>query len=215
LEPQYINLSNLNPAQLDMALAAGWYRIQQTLFTTDLYSFDEIVYQAIWLRVKLADFEPDKTFRSLMKKNKYFRTEITRLILTPEHEALFRNYKNHITFEASSSLHSLMYGTEDKNVFNTQMINLYDGDRLIATGAFDLGVQSAEGIFAVYDPAYKQFSLGKYLIYEKMLLCKREGFTWFYPGYYVPGYSRFDYKKEIGKEAIEYFDREHGKWFKL
>ena len=198
-----------------MALAAGWYRIQQTLFTTDFLSFDEVLYQAIWLRVRLHDFEADKTYRTLIKKNKYFRTEISRLILTPAHEALFSNYKNHITFEASSSLHSLMYGNEDKNVFNTQMINLYDGERLIASGGFDLGEQSVEGIFSVYDPAYKQFSLGKYLIYEKMQYCKKEGFTWFYPGYYVPGYVRFDYKKEIGKEALEYFDREQGKWFKL
>ena len=198
-----------------MALAAGWYRIQQTLFTTDVLNFDETMYKAIWLRVCLHDFEPDKTYRTLARKNKQFRLEIDKLLLTPEHENLFMRYKNHIPFEAASSLHSLLYGDEIKNVFNTHIINMYDGDTLIATGAFDLGLESAAGIFSVYDPAYKQFSPGKYLIYEKMQFCKRESFTWFYPGYYVPGYARFDYKKDIGKGAIEYFDRERNRWFPL
>ncbi len=215
MHPQYINLTHLEPAQLDMALAAGWYRIQQTLFTTDALNFDELMYRAIWLRVRLSDFEKDKTYRSLAKKNQRFRLEIGELFLTQEHERLFATYKNYIPFETASSLHSLLYGEVANNVFNTRLINLYDGDRLIASGAFDLGNQSVAGIFSVYDPAYRQFSLGKYLIYEKMMFCKREGFAYFYPGYYVPGYARFDYKKEIGKGAIHYFDREQYNWFPL
>lgn len=215
MNPQYINLYHLKPADLDMALAAGWFRIQQTLFTTDVLSFEDMVYKTIWLRVALDNLEPDKTHKKLIKKNKLFRTEITRLHLTPEHETLFAKYKNDIPFEASSTLHSLLFGNEEKNVFNTWIINLYDENLLIATGGFDLGEKSVEGIFSVYDPAYKKYSPGKYLIYEKMHFCKKEGFTWFYPGYYVPGYSRFDYKKEIGKEALEYFDREKGNWFQL
>ena len=182
------------------------------LFTTDVLSFGEIQYQAIWLRVRLHDFETDKTYRNLAKKNMPFRTEITGLFLTPEHEKIFANYKKHVPFEAAFSLRSLLYGDESENVFNTHLINMYDGDTLIATGAFDLGNESAAGIFSVYDPAYKRFSPGKYLIYEKMQFCKKEGFVYFYPGYYVPGYARFDYKKDIGKGAIEYFDREKNEW---
>lgn len=193
----------------------GWFRIQQTLFTTDTLIFDGIVYDTIWLRVRLHDFYGDKKYRILARKNSGFRIEITKALITPEHEALFIAYKKHIPFEGASSLHSLLHGDSDANVFNTLMINVHDGDKLIGTGCFDLGNQSAEGIFSVYDPAYKNYSLGKYMIYEKMHFCKREGFTWFYPGYYVPGYARFDYKKEIGKGAIEYFDREKNFWFRL
>ena len=198
-----------------MALAAGWYRIQQLLFTTDQLNFDLDVYKAIWLRVKLADFEIDKTFKTLLKKNKQFRLEINKALITTEHELLFENYKKHITFETGSSLHYLLFGEEENNIYNTHLINMYDGNRLIATGAFDLGQQSVAGIFSVYDPAYKKCSPGKYLIYEKMQFCKKEGYTWFYPGYYVPGYPRFDYKKEIGKGAIEYYDRIQNNWFTL
>ncbi|HET7118269.1 MAG TPA: hypothetical protein VFI29_17360 [Hanamia sp.] len=208
-------LSSLKPAQLDIFLSLGWFRIQQTIFTTNTLYFNDQEYNAIWLRVRLHDFEPDKKYKTLSRKNKRFRTEIKTLVITPEHEALYNSYKEGISFECASSLHSLLYGKSDFNVYNTQMINVYDGDILIGTGCFDLGNKSAAGICSVYDPAYKKFSLGKYMIYEKLQYCKQENFSYFYPGYFVPGYPPFDYKLEIGKPAIDYFDPLQKKWYRF
>lgn len=185
------------------------------MFTTDELCFDGIIYDTIWLRVRLHDFCGDKKYKTLARKNSGFRIEINKALITPEHEALFTAYKKHIPFEGASSLHSLLHGDSDLNVFNTFMINMFDGDKLIGTGCFDLGNQSVEGIFSVYDPAYKNYSLGKFMIYEKMHFCKREGFTYFYPGYFVPGYPMFDYKKEIGREALEYLDRGKNEWYPM
>ena len=151
----------------------------------------------------------------LSAKNKKFRIDINEALITPEHENLFASYKKSISFETASSLLSLLQGDGDRNVYNTFMINVYDEERLVATGGFDLGRNSAAGIFSVYDPAYKKFSLGKYMIYEKMLYCKGKNFTYFYPGYVVPGYPAFDYKIEIAKPALEYFDMEQKKWFPI
>lgn len=212
---KYVPLSQLQPAQLDLALAAGWFRMQQTLFTTQTLQFEGIFYPVIWLRIRLEDFEPDKTYWKIKKRADDFRVEISKAVLTKDHEKLFSAYKRQIPFEAASSLRSLLFGEETINVFETCFINLYEGNKLIACGGFDLGFQSAAGIFSVYDPAYSQFSLGKFLIYEKMLFCKRKGLSCFYPGYYVPGYARFDYKKEIGKGAIEYFDPAYKRWYPL
>ena len=212
LEPRYIHLNYISPEQLDGFLSLGWFRIQQTIFTTSFLNFDGILYDAIWLRVCLHDFTADKKYKILSAKNKKFRTEIRQALITPAHENLFASYKNSISFETASSLLSLLQGDSDYNVYNTFMINVYDGERLIGSGGFDLGSNSAAGIFSVYDPAYKKFSLGKYMIYEKMLYCKRENFIYFYPGYFVPGYPSFDYKIEMGKPALEYFDIEQGKW---
>ena len=86
---------------------------------------------------------------------------------------------------------------------------------MIAAGFFDLGKMSAAGITCIYHPAYKKYSLGKYLMYLKMAFCKEQQLQYFYPGYVVPGYNSFDYKLEIGKSAIEYFDTYTGKWLPL
>jgi len=215
LDQQLIELSNLEPAQLDGFLSLGWYRTQQTIFTTDILFFDGQVYDAIWLRVRLPDFEEDKKYKELSRKNKLFRNEVKKAAITPVHEALYAAYKTGIPFESATSLHSLLFGNSNCNAYNTYMIEMYDGDLLIGAGYFDLGKNSAAGICSVYHPAYKKFSLGKFMIYEKMRYCKREHFTYFYPGYFVPGYPLFDYKLEIGKPAIEYFDMAQKQWHPL
>lgn len=212
MEPQYINLTHISPAQLDGFLSMGWFRIQQTIFTTDILNFNGIEYEAVWLRVCLPDFTAGKKYKILSEKNKHFRIEIKEALITPAHEELFASYKKTINFEAAPSLISLLQGGLDYNVYNTFMINVYEGETLAGTGCFDLGSNSAAGIFSVYDPRYKKFSLGKYMIYEKMLFCQRENFIYFYPGYFVPGYPMFDYKLDIGQSALEYFEPLQKRW---
>ena len=215
MDLQLIELFNIEPAELDGLLALGWFRLGQTIFTTDTLNFNDKEYEAIWLRVDLWDFQPDKKYKALIKKNSAFKTEIKKAIITPQHEVLFACYKESISFQSAPSLQWLLYGDSTRNVYNTYMINLYDGNKMIGTGFFDLGNTSAAGICAVYDPAYKKYSLGKYVIYEKILYCKHENFKYFYPGYFVPGYAMFDYKLEIGKPAIEYFDTGIKEWLPL
>jgi arginine-tRNA-protein transferase len=86
---------------------------------------------------------------------------------------------------------------------------------LIASGFFDLGRQSAEGITSFYDPEYKKYSLGKYLIYQKINYCRALGLKYFYPGYFVPGYRFFDYKLSIGRASLEYLQVTTGKWLPI
>lgn len=215
MELQSIELFKIKPEELDSLLALGWFRMQQTIFTTEILQFYGQLYRAIWLRVDLQNFHPDKKCRELLNKNSLFKTEIKKINLTPAHETLYSSYKESISFDTASSLHALLYGNSARDVYNTYMIDVYDGIKLIGTGIFDLGGASAAGICSIYDPAYKKYSLGKYIIFEKMLYCKKENLKYFYPGYVVPGYSMFDYKLEIGTTAIEYFDNKSNQWLAL
>lgn len=208
-------LSKIEPEELDDYLAHGWFRMQQSIFTTHQIIFEEVLYPAIWLRVNLPAFKADKKYRSLNKINSKFKFEIKKAFITQQHEALFQSYRASIPFKTAHSLHWLLLGDKSSNVYNTYMINVYDEAKLISTGFFDLGNNSAAGICSVYHPDYKKYSLGKYIIYVKMLACKEAGFHYFYPGYFVPGYRRFDYKLETGKPAIEYFDIYKESWFMM
>ncbi|MDQ6763051.1 MAG: hypothetical protein M3015_10560 [Bacteroidota bacterium] len=212
LEIQVIEPFRIEPTELDSLLALGWFRMQQTIFTTETLRFYGQVYNAVWLRAGLYTFHPDKKYKALSNKNNRFKTEIKKAIITPAHESLYNSYKENILFDAAASLHSLLYGISTNDVYNTYMINVYDEMQLIGTGFFDLGDTSAAGICSIYDPAYKKYSLGKYMIYEKMLYCKNKNFQYFYPGYFVPGYAMFDYKLEIGTASLEYFDTNSKQW---
>jgi len=205
----------LDPQDLDQYLERGWFRMGQTIFTTNFLNFKNQYYSAIWLRIMLDEFSVDKTFQKLRKQNARFRIEFKKASITPAKEALYLSYKKNISFEPSASLHNLLFGKASHNIYNTQEVNLFDADKLIASGFFDEGKISAAGITSFYDPDYKKYSLGKYLIYLKIEYCKMDGLQYFYPGYFVPGYPLFDYKLEVGKPFLQYLDLTSKRWWAI
>jgi arginine-tRNA-protein transferase len=206
---------HLTPAQLDDYLHHGWFRMGQTIFTTNWLNFKDTFYSAIWLRVQLANYAPGSTEKKLVQKNAGFRVEVKPATITIEKELLYLRYKQAVPFEASASLQTLLFGNSDNNIFDTHEVNVYDNDRLIAAGYFDLGGESAMGISSIYDPDYKKYSLGKFLIYQKIRYCREKGMKYFYPGYFVPGYRAFDYKLDIGTPYIEFLELKSGSWLAL
>jgi leucyl-tRNA---protein transferase len=198
--------------ELDDYLLKGWFRMGQNIFTTNFLNFKNHFYSAIWLRLRLENYSGDNTEHKLRKINSRFRSDISRFSITTEKEELFARYRQNISFEASSSLYQLMFGKAFHNVYNTMEVNLYDSNKLIACGFFDLGCNSAAGITSFYDPDYKKYSLGKFLIYLKIKYCKENGLQYFYPGYFVPGYSFFDYKLSIGKNSLEFLELSSSDW---
>ncbi|MEO6548483.1 MAG: hypothetical protein ABIN94_10805 [Ferruginibacter sp.] len=206
---------NLLPRQFDDFLERGWFRMRQTIFTTHFLHFNQRFYSAIWLRVKLDDSIYDKKFQALRKLNKAFTVEIKKApgsVISAQHEALFQQYRQSLSFEVSATLQELLFGNEQISRFPTYVINVLDSDKLIAAGFFDMGRKTAAGITCIYDPAYKKHSLGKFLMYLKMDYCKQQKVDFFYPGYMVPGYKAFDYKMEIGKDSLEYLQLGSGRW---
>ncbi len=203
----------LHHQELDAYLESGWFRMGQTIFTTNFLHFQDKLYSAIWLRIVLKDLVEETTQAKLFKQNSIFRHEIKRAEITPEKENLFERYRASVTFEASTSLNMLLMGkTATQNVFDTYAIDIYDNDKLIAVGYFDLGDRAGMGITSIYDPMYKKYSLGKYLIYLKIAYCKSLGLDYFYPGYFVPSYSYFDYKLTIGKVALQFLQLKSQQW---
>jgi leucyl-tRNA---protein transferase len=208
--------NGLTPAQLDDYLEQGWFRMGQSIFTTHFIHFKSEMYSTLWLRVSLPDFITDTTQVKLAKKNNCFYSPISQATITEEKEKLYSRYRATLPFSPSQSLHDLLFGKLDsKSIYQTYEAAIYDGDKLIAIGFFDLGETSAAGIICIYDPMYKKYSLGKYLIYLKINYCKALGLRYFYPGYFVPGYSHFDYKLSIGRNALAFLRLESMRWLAI
>jgi len=198
----------------DEAWARGWFRMRQSLFTAHFLEFERQFFSAIWLRVGLVGLVPDKKFLILKKLNRAFRVEFrpAEVDPSPAHENLYQVYRNSLSFEPAPNLKNLLIGDETVSLFPTWQVELFDGETLIASGYFDMGSRSAAGITCFYDPAYKKHSLGKYLIYLKMEFCQSRGFEFFYPGYLAPGERRFDYKRHMGTDTLEYWELASGRW---
>ncbi len=203
---------SISPEQLDDYLARGWFRMNQTIFTTHFLQFNNIFYSAIWLRIDIARYVPDKNHRLALKGIKAFRTEVQPAQITREHEVLYEKYKAGVAFESYSSLRQLLLANNTYSIYNTLQVNIYAGEDLIASGFFDTGKTSAQGIVCIYNPAFKKYSLGKCLIYTKIDYCRQNKLLYFYPGYTVPGYPAFDYKLQIGTQNMQYYNRSANMW---
>ena len=204
--------SILPPAHLDNYLSIGWFRMGQNIFTTNFLNFKGQFYSAVWLRINLKTYQADSTEIKLRKFNARFSVQFSKANINEENEALFLRYRQSVAFEASASLHQLLYGKASCDIYDTYQVEIRDDDKLIACGFFDLGMNAAAGITSFYDPDYRKHSLGKYLIYLKINFCKDAGLDYFYPGYFVPGYSFFDYKLSIGRRVLQFLDYATNQW---
>ena len=204
---------HLTGQELDSYLERGWFRMGQTIFTTNFAHVKDRMLSTIWLRVQLLKYERDAAHMKLLNRNARFTTSIKPAELTEEKEVLYAKYRESLTFIVSESLQHLLFGKEDSSsIYNTYEVTLYDQDKLIGCGFFDLGGSSAEGIVSFYDPEYKKYSPGKYLIYSKIQFCKELGLQYFYPGYFVPGNPYFDYKLKIARNAAEFLQIGSASW---
>ncbi len=214
---QFIYPTAHEPKVLDQMLAIGWFRMGQSLFTTNFVTFQHRIYRTIWLRNRLKDYVHTKTYHNLRKRNKHFRIELKKIEINSAHEQLYKIYKDAMPFQVSYSVQDLMhcFATKKEDVFNTYEINLYDQEKLIACSYFDVGHKSAEGISSYYHPDYKNHSLGKYLIYLQIDICLENKLDFFYPGYFVPSYAHLDYKLSIGASCLEFIDTEDLIWYDI
>ncbi len=202
----------IEPEELDTYLEAGWYRMGQCVFTTDFVEREGVYFKTIWLRNRLKNYQPSTSFQKLEKRNKEFATEIIPFNYCKPYELLFQKYRASLPPGRAGDLHSFLIGDSPYLIFKSWVINIYDNGKLIGSGVFDLGKKSAAGISSFYDPDYKKCSIGRYLIYKKIEYCKQMGYDYFYPGYFVPGIKAFDYKLDIGKESLEYYDMDKDQW---
>lgn len=204
--------SILTGAMLDAFLEKGWFRMGQSVFTTHYIRFHQSFYPVVWLRYYLRSGIGEIAGAKLKKMARRFSVDFAPWRLTGEQEELFGLYRSHSGLHMSPSLHEILLDQQSGNIFDTWQVTLRDGDRLAGLGIIDLGARSAAGISNIYHPDFRKYSPGKLLMMLKIRYCVQQGYHWFYPGYAVPGYRRFDYKIEVVPSFTEYFHAPHQTW---
>ena len=186
----------------------------QIIFTTNHIVYEEAVYRVYWLRYFIPSIKYNKNHQKIIALNHNFSVEIKPLEITEELEELYALYKSSIAFQASETIRNFLLDGGTADIYNTSVIEIRDNNKLIGAGIFDNGTSSIAGIMNFYAPSYKKHSLGKYLMLLKINYAKAMSKAWYYPGYIVAGYPKFDYKLFIGKEIAEIYLPELASWMK-
>jgi len=205
----------LSRAALDQLLALGWYRMHQALFTCSHVEMGDL-YRVHWLRYPVAAIKIQSSHKKIKSRNRRFSYTIEDFTAINEtHAVLHARYRASIDFDGALSIEECLFGEDAislNNIFDTKCISVFDQDRLVAAGYFDVGENSAASILHFFDPDYARHSLGKHLILLTVDYLRARGITWYYPGYVVEGLGKMNYKLFLGKDQAQYFAPEIASW---
>ena len=197
--------------KLDEYLAKGWFRMGQMIFTCHFLFFEDKLYSAVWLRLNLDEYKFKKRQRKIFRRNQeQFKTIIQKANFSQEKEDLYQRYKVRLGGYVPATLKESLLDNSPRNIYDTYECCVYDGDRLIAVSYFDVGSNSIASIKGIYDLDYSKYSLGFYTMLVEMKTGMDNDKQYYYPGYFVPGYEKFDYKLRIG--PVDYYDFRTQKW---
>ena len=91
----------------------------------------------------------------------------------------------HWILKPRPSLEALLLDGASYSIFDTWVVDVRADGQLIAAGIFDQGTRSLAGIVNFYDPDFRKYSLGKYLMLCKLNYAQRQNLAYYYPGYLV------------------------------
>lgn len=196
----------------DLHLSMGYFRMQQDVFTCRFLLHNDLICPVHWLRIVLAKVELGPGQRRLLRSNSRFSVAMKPFAFSDEMDALYARYYESLAFDAPESVEACLFGGALYNFFDTYVMEVRDEERLIAVGVFDNGQRSIAGIMNFYDPDYRKYSLGKYLMLLKIDCARAWQKQYYYPGYVVTNYPKFDYKIWACASATEVLDASNGQW---
>jgi leucyl-tRNA---protein transferase len=215
-EPNFIaaDENGFKGSVLDEYLAAGYYRMQHNIFTTHYTQLetDAEIIPVFWLRTAVNKINENKAAVGIRKKCIPFTVTHKAAAITEETEVLYGCYQNNIDFNTAGSCVACLHDGNSSNPFNSRMIEIRHKEKLIAAGFFDVGQQAITGILNFYHPGYSKYSLGKYLMLQKIDWAITNKIEWYYTGYIGIGTTKFDYKIFPDAVSIEVFLPVENKW---
>lgn len=202
----------LAPEKLDEYLARGWFRMGMMIFTCHFLCFENELYSAVWTRLPLEDYKFSKSLRKILKRNsERFRVVIRPAEFNTEKDELYQLHKTRFEGYIAPTLSESLFGNSNRsNIYNTWETSIYEGDKLIGASFFDLGSDSMASIMGLFDPSYERYSLGIFTMLLEIQYGQNQNMQYYYPGYVVPGYERFDYKLRVGQ--VEYYHLRKQSW---
>ncbi|MEM6396392.1 MAG: hypothetical protein AAF741_08600 [Bacteroidota bacterium] len=206
------------PEELDRYLALGYRVAGQAVYTSEYIKLGkrEMV-SVLPTRLPLTGTSMGRHLRKCKRRNdKRFKAIIgpARLDMREEH-FLNMAYFNEKPDKAVEDLSFHILGRRIVTpLIRTWQTRVYDGEHLVATSYFDLGLDSAYSKQGIYDPEYHKHSLGMYTLLLEIDFCRWAGKKWFYPGYVGVETDIFDYKLRLSN-SMSYFDFRLQKWLPI
>ena len=161
-------------------------------------------------RIRVADFQPSRTQRRILRRNTGLKRLATSAWATEEQYELFRTYLDHRHADggmADMDIFEFAAMIEETPV-KTRVIEYRDtgeGDQaegLTAVCLTDVLDDGLSLVYSFYHPAHAGRSLGTHVILDHVEIARSAGLPYVYLGYWVPGSRKMDYKARFSALEI-------------
>ncbi len=199
----------VTPDQFDALLDAGWRHFGTNFFRYNFALHQNTLCRVLPLRVRVADFRPTKSQRRALKRNADLTLTTQPTRLDAAKYELFERHKTRFTENIPDSLHDFLSHEPDTVPCDNLEFAIHDGDRLLAVSFLDVGRRSMSSVYAMFDPAVADRSLGILTALYELQFAAQNDREYYYLGYAYHIPSHYDYKERFG--ALEAYDW-HGRW---
>ena len=201
---QRIELERSTPQMKDALWADGWRHFGTTFFRDYFNIHGQRLVRVLPLRIRLSDYRPKRDHRRLMKRNQDLDVSFRPILITPEHNELFKRHAKRFVENRPPSLYSFISLSPVLIPCASLMCEVRDGDRLLAVSFFDVGHEATSSIYAMFEPDASARGLGHYTLLCELQYALQQGKEYVYTGYAHKIPSYYDYKKRY--RGTEFYD---------
>lgn len=158
-------------------------------------------------RIRVADHQPSRGQRRILRRNATLRREATSPWATEEQFSLFRRYldSRHADggmadmdiFEFAAMIEETPVRTRVIEYTEPAQKGARGGRKLSAVCLTDVLDDGLSLVYSFYDPDRAADSLGTYMILDHVDLARQVGLPYVYLGYWVPGSAKMAYKSNF------------------
>jgi leucyl-tRNA---protein transferase len=201
--------TKVSTEELDALLAEGWRHFGTYFFRYSLSICGERIYRVIPLRIRLENFSLSKSQRRVVRKNSDLRYKIAPIKIDAEKIQLFDRHKTRFKDNIPDSIYTFL--SPQRGIpCETMELDVFLGDKLLASSFFDVGKESISSVYAIFEPEEKKRSLGIFTMLLEIDFAIKTGKKFYYHGYAHQEESFYDYKKRF--HGIEAYDWKSKTW---
>ncbi len=163
-------------------------------------------------RIRVADFQPSRTQRRILKRNAGLQRNATSPWATEDQYALFRRYLDHRHADggmADMDIFEFAAMIEETPIrsrvieYTSPPVAGDSARSLTAVCLTDVLDDGLSMVYSFYDPELTADSLGTYVVLDHVAIARELGLPYVYLGYWVPGSRKMGYKAKF--DALEIY----------
>ncbi len=196
--------SAISPSMLDARLVMGWRHFGTKFFRYNFAVHGKVLCGVVPLRLRLENFQPSKSQRRVLQRNADVVTRMVPTVHCEEYDDLFAAHRVRFTENIPDSLRDFLSPRPSEMPCANFTLEVRLGGALIAMSFVDFGAESASSVYAAFDPAHAERSLGTLTLLHEIAHARQLSKRFQYLGYAYTVPSAYDYKKRFG--GVEGYD---------